>query len=179
MKPGTPSRLQKRSGRSAHPRVTTPLTPFEVEYIKLHIMDGLSPTAAARIVKPNIKNHDQWIISTIRKPAVQAAIADARAAVALTTGMTKKKVIDGFMEAIDMARTKADPLVMVSGWREIGKMCGFYEPTRAELTITLEGKKALDKLQTMSDQQLLALTQEQTAAIDAEFREVMSGAPAE
>lgn len=96
----------------------------------------------------------------LKQPKIKAAVAAAREKYAIASGMTRQKVIDGFVEAIDMARIKADPLTMVSGWREIGKMCGFYEPTKTKLEISVRGKVMLEKMSALSDEELLQLAHE-------------------
>lgn len=106
------------------------------------------------------------------KPHVAARIAELRAETARANAMTKQKVMDGMLEAIEMAKVQADPLTMISGWREIGKMCGFYAPTRAEIAISVQAKEAQFALTKMSDSELLALSGEELNVLDAEFREV-------
>lgn len=160
--------------------IDTPLLPIEKQLAAYVAKDSMSLKMAARATKPSIKVESayQWALKVANKPAFKAAVADMRNAVALASGMTKKKVIDGFLEAIDMARTQGEPLVMVSGWREIGKMCGFYEPTRAELTISVGGQIALQRLESLSDTDLLKLVQQGTEAIDAEFQDLTDVAKA-
>lgn len=148
------------------------LTEAEALFVKCVAEDGMSDKAACRVAFPHLKNPSARGCMLAKKPNVAAAIADRKAIVAQTSGMTKKRVIDGFLEAIDMARTQAEPLVMISGWREIGKMCGFYEPTRAELTISVAGQRTLARLEGLRDEELLQLVQEGPDAIDAEFEEV-------
>ena len=41
---------------------------------------------------------------------------------------TKIDVMAGLKEAIDMAKLMSEPATMIAGWREIGKLCGYYEP---------------------------------------------------
>lgn len=102
-------------------------------------------------------------------PRVMHAIAVEREEYAKASAMTKKKVIDGFMEAIDMARTKADPVAMIAGWREVGKMCGFYEPSRAEIKVSVGGQVMIQKLNSMTDEELLALAEGNPNVLDGEF----------
>ena len=46
-------------------------------------------------------------------------------------------------------------MTAVAGWREIGRMCGMYEPPqRTEVTVNTTGKALTDKLATMSDAEL-------------------------
>lgn len=45
-----------------------------------------------------------------------------------------------------MAKIKADPLTMIAGWREVGKMCGFYEPTKAKIEVSVQGQVLIQRL---------------------------------
>lgn len=69
----------------------------------------------------------------------------------------RKKVMDMFMEAFDMGKMEADPHAMVSATREIAKMCGYYAPVKAQLTINHTGTVKLQELQSMTDAELAAL----------------------
>lgn len=106
-----------------------------------------------------------------RKYLMDELIAAERAKYAIASNMTKKQVLDGFKEAIDMAKIKAEPLTMIAGWREIGKLCGFYEPTKIQATVTVQDATQLHKLKTMTDEELLQLANNRDV-IDAEYEEV-------
>lgn len=118
-------------------------------------MTGEAAARAAGYANPKeshqqLKNH----------PKIQNAVQKAQQAYAVSSDMSRKKVIDGFMEAIDIARLKADPLVMVSGWREIGRMCGFYEPRKVKVDVNHTGSVMLEHLSQLSDAELVQLTLE-------------------
>lgn len=70
--------------------------------------------------------------------------------------MTRKKVMDGFLEAAEMARVQADPTCMVGAYREIGKMCGYYEPVKKTIDININGG-ITQKVERLSDETLLAI----------------------
>jgi phage terminase small subunit len=99
---------------------------------------------------------------------VQKAIATERKAHEEELNMTRKKVVDGLMEAVDMARVKADPLSMVAGWREVAKICGYYEPVKHKVEVSVNGQVLLHQITSMSDEDLLKLADEANV-IDGEF----------
>lgn len=105
----------------------------------------------------------------LRLPHVRALIAKEREEFAIANRMTKKKVMDGFLDAIEMAKIKADPIAMVSGWREIARMCGYFEPTRHQIQVSVAGKIVVEKLQTLSDSELLRLAEGDSDVLDAEI----------
>lgn len=150
------------------------LTAEQAAFVK-HISTTLmTPTAAARIVWPNVKQPAQRACLELKKPQVKVAMAIERAKYESAADITRRKVIDGFMEAIDMARIQADPTAMIGGWREIAKVCGHYEPTKQELIVTFRGQNTLKQMEQMSDEQLLKLAHQE---IEGEYTELALPAP--
>jgi phage terminase small subunit len=144
-----------------------PMTEMQRKFVHHLVHDKMSQTIAAR--EAGYKGHGVAACELMRNPKVRAGIAREREEYARASGMTKQKVIDGFAEAIDLARIKADPVAMIAGWREIGKMCGFYEPTKAEIRVSVDGQVMLHRLNSMSDEELLRLTEDDPTALEGEF----------
>lgn len=71
--------------------------------------------------------------------------------------MTRKRVMDGLLEAIDAARMVSEPSAMVAGWREIGKLCGYFEPVKSRVDVHVHGMKRMEGL---SDAELLKMIKE-------------------
>ena len=69
-----------------------------------------------------------------KMPNVRRAIQEEQALYAEAAQITRKKVIDMQLEAFDLARTLSEPATMVSAAREIGKICGLYEPQKIDIT---------------------------------------------
>ncbi|MDP2323511.1 MAG: terminase small subunit [Gammaproteobacteria bacterium] len=90
-----------------------------------------------------------------RMPNILALKAQYEAKYEEEAQMTRKKVMDGFMEAIDMAKLMAEPATMVSGWREIAKMCGYMAPVEHKMKVDVTGNIVLDRMNSMSDAELL------------------------
>jgi len=83
------------------------------------------------------------------------------------SNMSRKKVMDMLVEAYDMAKLMAEPASMVSAAREIGKMCGYYEPVAKKVDITVNGKALTKRLDAMSDEDLAKMIAEGMGAIAA------------
>lgn len=165
-----PARQRLGVGGSAAARKSNPngiLSEQQRRFVTHLVHDKMNVTAAARLAG---YKHDRVTGHILmNNPKVVNAIAIEREEYAKASAMTKKKVIDGFMEAIDMARIQADPTPMIQGWTQIAKMCGYYEPTRHKLEVSVNGEVVIQKLQQLDDAQLLALADGQTDAIDGEF----------
>lgn len=69
--------------------------------------------------------------------------------------MTRKKVMDGLLEAVDMAKMLAEPATMVAGWKTIAQMCGYMAPIEKKLTINTTGSALMQRMAQMSDAELL------------------------
>lgn len=91
--------------------------------------------------------------------AFKNQVATLRAQTADDSRMTRRKVMDGLLEAIDMARTITEPGIMIAGWKEVAKLCGFYEPVKVKLDLTSGGMSITTKLMSFTDEQLLQLAQ--------------------
>ena len=88
--------------------------------------------------------------------------------------MDRKKVMQGFLEAIDMAKDMRQPGGMISGWKEVGRMCGFYEPEKREIQLSVTGKEVIEELKGLTRHQLLELASTADAVtIDVEDFEVI------
>lgn len=69
--------------------------------------------------------------------------------------MSRKRVMEGLLEAIEMAKLMAEPASMISGWREIGRMCGYYEPIKH--VVKVSGQVTMKQVNTLSDEELLKI----------------------
>lgn len=112
-------------------------------------------------------------------PRFQAVVAIERQKNAKVVEMTREKVMNGMLEAVDMARVQADPHAMIKAWTEIGRMCGYYAPDVKKIEVSVSAKRLVDKFETMSDEELLKyaekdiidiLANEKTDVEDANFQ---------
>lgn len=87
--------------------------------------------------------------------------------------MTRKRVMDGFLAAAEMAQLQADPTALVGAWREVGKMCGYYEPVKKTIDVNINGV-VTQRVERLSDDTLLQIIKGQIGAevIEQEMREV-------
>lgn len=131
-------------------------TPREAEFVRCMSM-GMSPKAAAK--------HAGYSSPTIEgpkiaaQPNIAAAVREQQAKWEEANKITKRMVFDGFMEAAHMAKLQSDPIVMVAAYREIGRMAGYYEPQKRELTVSVTGSLVVQRIQQLSDDQLLKLVE--------------------
>ena len=93
----------------------------------------------------------------VKMPNVLALKAKLSAEYAEAGQMTREIVMEGLKEAIDMARLTSEPTAMIAGWREIGKICGYYAPVEHRVKVDVSGNIVLDRMNSMSDAELLKI----------------------
>lgn len=110
----------------------------------------------------------------VKDPAVIKIYEREKKLYAASCQMTRQKVMDGFLEAAAMAQTLGDPTALTGAWREVGKMCGFYEPVRKNININVSGGVLVGKVERMDDATLLAIVRGEigTDIIEQQFKEV-------
>lgn len=116
---------------------------------------GMNQTQAARAA--GYSEPTSGGVRLMKRPAVLAAIERERAALAEQARVKREDVIEGFKEAIDMARTLQDPVAMIAGWREVGRVLGHYEPEKKKVEISINGQVALQQLEALPDAELAKL----------------------
>jgi phage terminase small subunit len=95
------------------------------------------------------------------------------------SGMNRKQVLAGIMDAIDLAKSLKQPAAMITGWKEVGRMCGFYEPERREILLTGDKKDFIREVKAMTTAQLLEHVRRevQDDDIDGEFEVIDAESP--
>lgn len=86
---------------------------------------------------------------------VQAVLAAAAAEYAKK--ITRDDVLNGFKDAIEMAKLLADPMAMIRGWSEVARVCGYFAPEQKIVTHEHRGR-VLSELESLSDDELLQLS---------------------
>lgn len=127
-----------------------PLTEKAKLFVKFWAQGESISSAAARA---GYGDGATYAYRLVHYPQVKALYAQEKALYEQAAQMTRKKVMDMLVESYDMAKMCAEPSSMVSAAREIGKMCGYYEPQKIKIEHTLaDGAARMDRL---SDEELL------------------------
>ena len=84
------------------------------------LAEGRSKSEAARIAGYHPSNGD----NVMRQEEVQSYLQEARGQIEDVSTLRRVDVLNVFMEAIDMARTLADPAQMINGADKVAKMMG-------------------------------------------------------
>ena len=76
---------------------------------------------------------------------------------AVDMGMSRERLLAELQGAAALAKEKREPMAMIAAWREIGKICGFYQPDRVRVAVDLAGQGDLAQVERMTDDELLAI----------------------
>lgn len=74
--------------------------------------------------------------------------------------MTRKKVMDGLLEGIEMAKLAGEPASVITGWKTVGQMCGYFEPRKVKVDVNVQGNVTMQQMSKMSDAELLRVIQQ-------------------
>lgn len=126
------------------------------------LMEGATKADAAR--SAGYKPSQTTVIE--RSATVKDALAEARAELEDLSTLRRVDVLNGLMEAIDVARVMAEPSSMIGGWREVAKIMGYYAPEVREVKFTAEQANAVKKLEVLTDAELLDMLQKRSMLFD-------------
>jgi len=134
-----------------------PLTEKQKAFVKLMAQGESVSTATVRAGFAT--NSATYGFTLLRQPNVLKLLNEEKSKYEAACQMTRKRVMDGLLEGVELAKLAGEPASVISGWREIGKMCGYYEPVTRKLDITLSGNVVMDRMNRLSDAELLKLIQ--------------------
>lgn len=134
-----------------------PLTQMQKDFVREWAKGESILSASARA---GYHDSGTYAYRMVRMPNILRLYNEEKAKYEEAAGMTRKKVMDGLMEGIEMAKLLGEPASVISGWREVGKMCGYYEPVRRKLDITVNGNVVMERMNRLSDAELLKMIEE-------------------
>lgn len=154
------------TAQRAPSRITrTNLSPQE-EIFVLNIEGGLHQEQAAKAA--GYKKPRTAAAQLMERPHIKARIQAAFRRTREELAMTREKFLNGLQEAIEMAKMKEDPAVMVQGWREVGRACGYYAPEEKRVVLSSE-QDIVKQLENLSEEELLELMGREQRVIEGEI----------
>lgn len=142
----------------------TTLTPRQEAYVEARAkgMNCVQAAQAAGCPFPNVQGYqlekNKNVISALQKAWARAEKA---------ADISKKQVMEGMLDAIQQAKLLADPTAQIAGWREVAKMCGYYEPKKVQLEVSVSAKRMFSQFEALSDEELLRIAETEIVDVDA------------
>ena len=141
-----------------------PLTAKQLRWIDEYLIDF---NGAAAAIRAGYSSRCARSIAheNTTKPDIQAVLREKQVAMAKELQITRQGVISGLVGAVDDARQQRNPMAMISGLRELGRMLGFYAPEVKRVEMTTDQHITHNDMSVMTDTELLALMQGRTALV--------------
>ena len=138
------------------------LTEQQEEYVE-GVLDGKAKSRAALDAG---YSHGPQSHRLDRNELVQTALAERREELSSATQITRAGVLNGILDAIEMARVMADPMAMLAGYRDISKMMGYNAPEVKKVEISDTSNTLARKIKSMSDEDLLNVIEGEARLVD-------------
>lgn len=135
---------------------TATLSPRESAFVASFLA---SSNATASAIAANFSPNGASVAGNrmLRNVKVQEALQARQKADATRLSIRREVVLAGLVEAVDTARLQQNPMAMISGLRELGRMMGFYAPGVKRVELAVEEQGDSGRLSRMTDTQLLAV----------------------
>lgn len=145
-----------------------PLTEKQLTFVRFWAQGESILTAA---YKSGYADNGTMAYRLVKDPAILKIYNLEKALYEEACQMTRKQVMEMLKDGFDTAKLIGEPASMVSAAREIGKMCGYYEPVKRQIDINVTGGVIVKQLERMSDENLLKFIQGEVT--DVAFDEVV------
>lgn len=143
--------------------VDKPLTEMQKRFVKIW---ATGETILSASYRAGYADGGTFAYRMVRQPNILALYQEEKRLYEEAAQMSRKKVMDMLLEAYEHAKLAGEPASMVSAAREVGKMCGYYEPVRHVVDVNVQGTVMLDRLNRLSDAELLkAITEGEGLAL--------------
>ena len=93
----------------------------------------------------------------LKKPKIAATVRGLEEAVAREMGVSRQALIAQLVAAADFARELKEPSSMISAYRTVAQICGYYRHEEEKPMKAGDGGEVLDRLNRLSDKELVDL----------------------
>lgn len=102
----------------------------------------------------------------LQLPKIAATVRGLEEAVAQEIGVSRQAVIAQLVAAANLARELQEPASIVTAYRNVAQICGYYRQEEVKLAKAGDGGEVLDGLNRLSDKELLDLIEAGSVAAE-------------
>lgn len=164
----TPHILKVRAGANTNTATAAalvdpnkPLTEKQRAFVKFWAQGETILTAS---IKAGYNDAGTYAYRMVKMPNILKLYQHEKTLYEQASQMTRKKVMDGLLEGIEMCRLTSDGPGVITGWKTVGQMCGYFEPVKRRLDININGSLQVQHMNRMSDAELLRVIQQGASA---------------
>lgn len=136
--------------------VDSMITAKQTKFVE-HFIDTGNATESARRAGYSANSAKVTACRLLNNPDIAAVVRTKRCKIEAEHQLTRARIIKGLLNAINIAEDKADAGALIAGWRELGKMMGYYQPSRAVLRVNPVNKSAFANLEKLSNEELIQM----------------------
>lgn len=133
------------------------LTKRQHRFVEEYTVDFNATQAAIRAGYSS-RSARQTASEILTYPDVKEAIQKRQAHSAQKFEIRREQAVQGILNAIDLAIARQNPQAQIAGWKEIGKMLGFYEVENHTVVMNVAEEALRAQYEAMTDEELLQLT---------------------
>jgi len=130
---------------------------------------GMMPVEAARYAGSTASNITSFVQKAMSDPYVKAQLAEIQKENEEKHVISRQKVTDIVIKAIDMADLQGLPGDMLRGAAELNKMNGYYAPEKKEITTNSAAGRVQSQFESMDQDELLEMVGQERSFIEVEF----------
>ena len=108
------------------------LTPRQAAFIPEFLASG-NATASAIKAGFSVKGASVAGTRMLRNASVQKALQARQAADATRLSIKRENVLNGLLEAVDLARAQLNPMGMISAWKQVSLLMGYNSPQQLKV----------------------------------------------
>ncbi|MBC7618016.1 MAG: terminase small subunit [Candidatus Saccharibacteria bacterium] len=123
-----------------------------------------SGALAARLAGFSAASSHVTACRLLKQPKIAATVRGLEEAVAREMGVSRQKVIAELVGAADLARELREPSSMISAFRNVAQICGYYRQEEVTPVMAGDGGEVLNRLNRLSDRELVDLIEAGGAA---------------
>jgi hypothetical protein len=143
-----------------------PLTEKAKLFVKYWAQGESIPSASARA---GYGDGATYAYKLARFPQAVALYNEEKRLYEEASQMTRKQVMDGLLEGIEMAKLMAEPATVINGWKTVGQMCGYFEPVKKRIELNVTGQMFMGRLEQLSDADLMKMLTEKAPQLIEEM----------
>lgn len=143
-----------------------PLTEKAKLFVKYWAQGESIPSASARA---GYGDGATYAYKLARFPQAVALYNEEKRLYEEASQMTRKQVMDGLLDGIEMAKLMAEPATVINGWKTIGQMCGYFEPVKKRIELNVTGQMFMGRLEQLSDADLMKMLTERAPELIQEM----------
>ena len=132
------------------------LTAKQARFVQEYLVDGNGTGAAVR-AGYGVAGARVAACRALTNDNVQKALQARQSADATRLSIKRENILAQLVEAVELAREQSNPMGMITGLREIGKMLGFYAVETKRVEFSNAGEGTMKRLSQMTDAELVEM----------------------